>query len=129
MTHKSAKGRGTIRQRPDGRWEARYTEGRDPDTGKWIQHSVCGATQDEARQKMLKMIGSMGEDDFERVTFVSTFESLPLLLTVGEMASVLRIGRNPAYQLVNDGNIQSIRIGRSIRIPRNALIQFVGNTQ
>ena len=59
----------------------------------------------------------------------TTFENLPLLLTVGEMAKVLRIGRNPAYQLVKDGDIQSIRVGRSIRIPRKALIQFVENTQ
>lgn len=59
----------------------------------------------------------------------TTFESLPLLLTVGEMASVLRIGRNPAYQLVKDGSISSIRVGRSIRIPRNALVQFVERTQ
>ena len=58
----------------------------------------------------------------------ATYEHLPLLLTVEEMASVLRIGRNPAYQLVKDGNIQSIRVGRSIRIPRNALIQFVEHT-
>ena len=58
-----------------------------------------------------------------------TYEHLPLLLTVGEMASVLRIGRNPAYQLVKNGDIQSIRVGRSIRIPRNALIQFVESTQ
>lgn len=58
----------------------------------------------------------------------SSIEDLPLLLTVEEMASVLRIGRNPAYQLVRAGNIQSIRIGRSIRIPRNALIQFVERT-
>ena len=60
---------------------------------------------------------------------VSTLESLPLLLTVGEMASVLRIGRNSAYQLVKDGNIQSIHVGRSIRIPRNALVQFMERTQ
>lgn len=59
----------------------------------------------------------------------TAFENLPLLLTVGEMASILRIGRNPAYQLVKDGNIQSIRVGRSIRIPRKALIQFVNQTQ
>ena len=58
----------------------------------------------------------------------TTFETLPLLLTVEELASVLRIGRNPAYQLVKEGNIQSIRVGRSIRIPRNALIQFVERT-
>ena len=58
----------------------------------------------------------------------TAYEHLPLLLTVEEMASVLRIGRNPAYQLVKDGHIQSVRVGRSIRIPRNALIQFVEHT-
>lgn len=57
------------------------------------------------------------------------YENLPLLLTVEEMASVLRIGRNAAYQLIKDGVICSIRIGRSIRIPRAALIQFIECTQ
>ena len=56
-------------------------------------------------------------------------ENLPLLLTVEEMASVLRIGRNAAYQLVKNSTIQSIRIGRNIRIPRAALIQFIECTQ
>ena len=63
------------------------------------------------------------------MTQTSTFEDLPLLLTVGEMASILRIGRNAAYQLVQEGSVQSIRIGRSIRIPRNALVQFAACTQ
>jgi len=57
------------------------------------------------------------------------FENLPLLLTVSEIATVLRIGRNAAYQLVKTGGIQSIHVGRSIRIPRTALIQFVECTQ
>lgn len=60
---------------------------------------------------------------------IIAFESLPPILTVMEMASVLRIGRNAAYQLVKNGNIQSIRVGRSIRIPRKALMQFVESTQ
>ena len=34
---KNAKGSGTIRKRSDGRWEARYTTGIDPKTGKQIQ--------------------------------------------------------------------------------------------
>ena len=59
----------------------------------------------------------------------TNIENLPLLLTVSDLSSVLRIGRNAAYQLVRDGSIQSIRVGRSIRIPRNALIQFVERTQ
>lgn len=46
------RGGGMIRQRPDGRWEARYTVGRDPGTGKQVQKSVYGKTQDEVRRKL-----------------------------------------------------------------------------
>lgn len=56
MSHKATKRGGTIRQRSDGRWEARYIEGRDPDTGKQILRSVYGATQNEVRQKMVQQI-------------------------------------------------------------------------
>lgn len=58
-----------------------------------------------------------------------SYENMPALLTVDEMRTVLRIGRNAAYQLVKDGSIQTIRIGRSIRIPRKALIQLVERAQ
>ena len=57
------------------------------------------------------------------------YEKLPQVLTVREMASILRIGRNAAYQLIADGNIHCVYIGRSIRIPRSALIQFLENTR
>ena len=40
---RAAQGAGTIRQRKDGQWEARYTVGRDPGTGKQVQKSVYGA--------------------------------------------------------------------------------------
>lgn len=49
---KNAKGAGSIRKRTDGRWEARYTAGRDPGTGKQIQKSVYGKTQAEVRKKL-----------------------------------------------------------------------------
>ena len=51
-TNRGAQGGGTIRQRPDGRWEARYTVGRDPGSGKQVQKSVYGNTQKEVRQKL-----------------------------------------------------------------------------
>lgn len=37
---RNAHGDGSIRERKDGRWEARYTAGRDPSTGKQIQRSA-----------------------------------------------------------------------------------------
>ena len=49
---RGAQGAGTIRQRKDGRWEARYTVGRDPGTGKQVQKSIYGKTQQEVRKKL-----------------------------------------------------------------------------
>ena len=44
---RNAQGGGTIRQRPDGRWEARYTVGRDPGTGKQLQRGPHGTLYSE----------------------------------------------------------------------------------
>lgn len=52
MSKRAAQGGGTIRQRSDGRWEGRYTIGRDPGTGKQIQKSIYGKTQSEVRKKL-----------------------------------------------------------------------------
>jgi len=49
---RNAQGSGTIRQRPDGRWEARYTAGRNPGTGRQIQRSVYGDTQAEVLKQL-----------------------------------------------------------------------------
>jgi len=56
---RNAQGSGTIQQRPDGRWEARFTVGRDPGTGKQLQRSVYGATQKEVRQKLAQITASI----------------------------------------------------------------------
>lgn len=52
---RAARGSGMIRQRSNGSWEARYTAGRDPGTGKQIQKSIYGKTQDEVRRKLLEI--------------------------------------------------------------------------
>ena len=56
---RAAQGAGTIRQRPDGRWEGRCTVGRDPGTGKQVQRSVYGRTQKEVRQKLAQLTVSV----------------------------------------------------------------------
>ena len=52
---RAAQGAGSIRQRPDGTWEARVTVGTDPGTGKSIRKSLYGKTQKDVRQKMTAM--------------------------------------------------------------------------
>ena len=56
---RAAQGGGTIRQRPDDRWEARFTVGRDPGTGKQIQRSIYGSTQKEVRQKLAQAVAEV----------------------------------------------------------------------
>jgi len=53
---RQAQGAGTIRQRKDGTWEARYTLGRDPGTGKQLQKSVYGKTQKEVLNKLQRVL-------------------------------------------------------------------------
>ena len=53
---RNANGGGTIRQRPDGLWEARFTVGFDPGTGKQKQRSVYGKSQRDVRKKMTAAI-------------------------------------------------------------------------
>ena len=50
---------------------------------------------------------------------------MPMTLRVEELMPILGIGRNTAYQLIRSGQIRSIRIGRQIRIPRDALLEFL----
>lgn len=61
MARRSASGAGSIRQRPDGRWEARYTAGRNPGTGRQMQKSVYGATQDEVVKKLRRVLTQQDE--------------------------------------------------------------------
>jgi len=50
---------------------------------------------------------------------------LPVTLRVEDLMPILGIGRNTAYELIRSGQIRSIRIGRQIRIPRDALLEFL----
>jgi excisionase family DNA binding protein len=51
--------------------------------------------------------------------------TLPEVLTAREAAAILRVGRNQLYQAVARGELGAVRIGRSIRIPRHALLDLL----
>ncbi len=50
---------------------------------------------------------------------------LPLALTVEQAAKMLNISRNLAYDLVRQGVIPSLRLGRIIRISRSRLEEWM----
>lgn len=47
------------------------------------------------------------------------------VLTVEEMMEFFRIGQNTAYGLLRDGLIKSYKIGRSYRIPKQCVREFM----
>ena len=58
-----------------------------------------------------------------------SLDDLPVTLRVEELMPILGIGRNTVYALVRSGRLRSIRVGRQVRIPKNALIEFLGDTE
>lgn len=77
---KNAKGGGTIRKRSDGRWEARYTLGIDPGTGKQIQKSVYGKTQKEVRQKLTAITAEIDSGVYQEPCKMTVNEWLDIWL-------------------------------------------------
>ena len=54
-----------------------------------------------------------------------SFDDLPLSLRVDDLMYILGVGRNTAYELVRFRQIRSIRIGRQIRIPKGAVLEYL----
>ena len=57
-----------------------------------------------------------------------SLDDLPLALRVEDLMPILGIGRNTAYELVRSGQIRSIRVGRKIRVPKDAVAAFLGES-
>jgi len=58
---------------------------------------------------------------------MNTTNELPAVLTVAELAHFLKIGMNSAYNLVRSNAVRSIRIGRQIRIPKQAVEDYLND--
>lgn len=66
MAKRRANGEGNIRKRKDGRWEDRYTVGRDPESGKVIYKNVLGKTQAEVKEKLASALEDTKDLDVSR---------------------------------------------------------------
>jgi excisionase family DNA binding protein len=54
-----------------------------------------------------------------------TIDSERLLLTPEEVAHLLHVGRTRVYEFIRSGDLASVKIGRSRRIPTEALQTFI----
>lgn len=60
---------------------------------------------------------------------MSTTGDLPLgevrFLTVAEVASVMRVSKMTVYRLVHGGELPAVRVGRSFRVPEQAVNDYL----
>lgn len=57
----------------------------------------------------------------------TTFDDLPLILNVTDVASILSISKVSAYGLVKSVGFPAVRVGRRIKIPKAAFITWLDN--
>lgn len=65
MAKKNANNAGSIRQRPDGRWEGRITVGINPATGKPMRRSIYGDSQAAVRKEMTAIINALDNGTYQ----------------------------------------------------------------
>ncbi len=53
------------------------------------------------------------------------FEHYDDILTIEEVAELLRIGMTQAYRIVRSGNLKGYKEGKDWKIPKQALINYV----
>ena len=58
---------------------------------------------------------------------LNIFQQYPDILTIAEMQKALSIGRTMAYRLINSGQIKHMRIGKTIKIPKRFLIDYISH--
>ena len=78
---RNAQGNGSIRKRSNGTWEARYTIGRDVVTGKQVQKSVYGKTQQEVRKKLAQITTDLDNGIFTEPSKITVGEWLDIFLS------------------------------------------------
>jgi excisionase family DNA binding protein len=63
--------------------------------------------------------------DMSEASAECSIDPAALLVTPEEAAVILRIGRSTVYELIARGELESVKIGRCRRIPRESLTAYV----
>ena len=74
------------------------------------------------KRKSFRMEGRKG---YMKKVQIRSYEELPLMLSVPEMAAALGISRAGAYELVRTEGFPALKIGSRIVIPKDELQEWV----
>ncbi len=97
----------------------------EPSTDRAIWSLAC-IIWEQARKAVAK------EDDLKRreqsrvvTPSIDPEEMKKLLLKPAEVAKMISVSRNVMYEMLHTGEIPSLRIGKSIRVPKKALLEWI----
>ena len=62
----------------------------------------------------------------QRDAYRIMFKDYPDVLNIDEMCGILGISTKTGYQLLKDGKVQNLKVGRSYRIPKIHLMTYLG---
>lgn len=57
------------------------------------------------------------------------FKKYPDVLTIPQVAEALNITKKAAYDLVNRHLLACVRVGKIIRVPKYALVEYMGTAR
>lgn len=98
----------------------------------WIGNTVVSHAGSMPRDATIRALptnaqGRPADDGLERSLDLADPASLPAILTVEEVAGLLRVGRKAVYTAIRRRKLPGVRrVGRSIRIRRDALLNWLG---
>lgn len=125
MAKRRANGEGSIRHRPDGRWEGRYVAGHD-ENGTAIRKNVLGKTQAEVKEKLkqamelCKVIDVSRADDYTVESWVKTWYEVYSKPNLRDSTRE-RYWNHIRYQIIPEiGHIKLTKLtGRDVQIMYN----------
>ena len=93
-------------------------------TEKQVFHVDLQCTEkDSSKESICDVRGACKNHEVE--TKYRNYDELPLSMCIEDVMLILGIGRNTAYALVRSGKLHSIRIGRQLRITKDAMVSFL----
>jgi excisionase family DNA binding protein len=89
--------------------------------------SECAGGGRLRRRSSSDQIGKVEQQVMELVSkkTAAAASGEPLLLHASEVARMLGLGRSKVYEMLSNGELPVVRIGTAVRVPRQALLQWV----
>jgi excisionase family DNA binding protein len=82
-------------------------------------------TRDTSSGSLTAPHNPIGEEEYMSINTITCFAELPVVLTMGDVQRTLRCAKKTAYDLAHKADFPAIRLGRTIRVPREAFLLWL----